>query len=47
MENYDKDEELKKLCKSTLSVMSCCVVLQRDVPVFIEAFEKVINSRKQ
>lgn len=41
MENYDKDEELKKNCKLTLSLLSFTPVSIDDIPVFIEAFEKV------
>ena len=41
MENYDKDDELKKCCKQTLSLMSFSLVLTKDIPVFLEAFDKV------
>ncbi len=41
MENYDKDEELQKSCKHTLSLMSFTLVLSRDIPVFIDALTKV------
>ncbi|XP_065205973.1 proteasome activator complex subunit 4-like isoform X2 [Planococcus citri] len=44
MENYDNDDELKEICKGTLSLMSFSIVHPQDVPIFIEAIEKVSQS---
>lgn len=42
MENYEQDEEMKKSCKQTLAAMSSAPMYLRDIPVFIEVFEKVM-----
>ena len=41
MENYDQDDELKKCCQQMLSFMSYSIVLKKDIPAFLDAFDRV------